>query len=226
MKKILLLLGCIFLITGCKVEYSLVINNDLTVEEEVNMTGTDEFFDNYYKSSKINVVNMVFNKNRQDILNKNNYSFEIIDQYKPYVLAKKKYNNIDDYAKNTIFYEQYFKDINISENNGVIAFKTGEFIPNNPDSLERYDIKTSSIKIKIPYKVIENNASSVDKETNTYIWYLGAETDDFSISFSYDSKEIFAPQKNNNNIVFIILITIVIVGLIILYAVNKKNKNK
>lgn len=223
MKKILLLLGCIFLITGCKVEYNLVINNDLTVDEHVNMTGTDEFFDNYYKSSKINVVNMVFDKNRRDILNKNNYSFEIIEQYTPYVVARKKYDNITDYVRNNIFYEQYFKDININENDGIVSFQTGEFIPVNPDSLERYDIKVSTIKIKIPYKVIEQNAQKYDDKTNTYTWYISDETTDFSLNLVYDKNELYTPPTDKIDWLMIIVSIVFIVASIIVYIINKKN---
>ena len=225
MKKILLLLGCIFLITGCKVEYNLVINNDLTVFEEVKMTGTDEFFDNYYMSTKINIVNMIFNEGKQNTLKENGYSYEIINENTPYVIAEKKYNDLSQYSKNTIFFQQYFDSVNVTENDGIVSLNTGEFIPNNPDSLERYDIKTSTIKIKSPFKVVENNASLYDEKTNTYTWYIENDTTDFSINLSYDSNEIYVPPKDNINIILIIVAIIFMVGSIVVYIVNKKNKS-
>ena len=59
MKKWLLLIISIFLITGCKVEYNITINDNLSVSESVNMTGTDDFFDVYYKTLRINVIKMI-----------------------------------------------------------------------------------------------------------------------------------------------------------------------
>lgn len=221
MKKILLLIGCIFLITGCKVEYNLVINNDLTVLEYVNMTGTDEFFDTYYKSSEINVVNMVFDESRQDFLKQNGYSYEIFDGNRPYVTAKKSYTNLEQFAQNTVFYEQYFENIDVFQNDNIVTLKTSEFIPINPDSIDRYDIKESIIKIKTAYKVVDNNASSYDEKTNTYSWYIDNETTEFSINFSYDVNEIYKPPRNSN-IMLIIMTIIFMIGLIGFYIVNKK----
>ena len=123
MKKVLLLIGCIFLFTGCKVEYNLVINNDLKVYEEVKMTGTDEFFDSYYKSSRINVLNMVFDDSRKEELKNLGYKYEIVEGITPYVLANKTYNNISDFSNNTIFASQYFEKIDVFDNNGVISLE-------------------------------------------------------------------------------------------------------
>ena len=49
MKKILLLIGFVLMMTGCKVEYNLIILEDLKIEESVNMTASEEIFNNYYK---------------------------------------------------------------------------------------------------------------------------------------------------------------------------------
>lgn len=224
MKKILLLILIMFLITGCKVEYNLVINNDLTVSESVKMTGTDDFFEAFYKSSKMNVVEMLLDEGRRDDLEKNNYKIEIIEKERPYVIASKKYPNLNNYASNTLFLEQYFNELDVSENNGIVSIKTLDFIPISSDSIERYVIKTTMLSITVPYEVIENNAISFDKMTNTYTWYINDDVDSFSLLLSYDTNEIYEVPKNNDLIMVIVSI-IFIIGLIITtFVLNKKNK--
>lgn len=223
MKKVLLLLLCIFLITGCKVEYNLIISNDLTIEEKVNMTGTDDFFDTYYKSSRNNVIKMIFDESRQNYLKENGYNYEIVEGERPFVVANKQYSSLDNFAKETIFFKQYFENVIVTEKEGIVSLTTDEFIPINPDSIERYYIRTSTIKITPAYKVIESNATSFDEKTNTYTWHIDDETKDFSIKLSYDNKEIYVPPKNNLNIMLIIIMIIFIIGLIVVYVINKKN---
>ena len=224
MKKILLLISILLFITGCKVEYNLEIN-DTNILENVEMTGTDEFFNNYYKSSKLNVVNMIFDEERKSILNNNGYENGIIDAEPPYVFANKEYDNITDYSNNTIFFKQYFEELNVVEKDGVISLKTKEFIPINPDRIEQYDINASVISIKSSYKVLEHNASSYDKKNNIYMWFIEDTTTDFSINFTYDTNEKFIPPKDEINWFMILAIVVFLILLIIIYIfTNKKNK--
>jgi len=223
MKKILLLIGCIFLITGCKVEYNLEINNDLTVSEEVLMTGTDDFFDIYYKSSRLNVVNMMFSDYEKKKLSENGYKYEIVDGTTPYVLTKKNYNNVSDFKNKTIFVEQYFDDISVLENEGIITLQTEGFYRIEPENPNRYDIASLTIKIKCAYEVLEHNASDYDKNSNTYTWYIGRDTSDFSLNLKYDTNKVFS---SSNNDLMLIVGTIIVMGLTLVFAfIWKKNNN-
>ena len=73
MKKIVLLLVIVFLITGCSVKYNITINEDLTLVEEAKLTGTDDFFANYYKTTRKNVLKSIVEV-YEDYLNENNIS--------------------------------------------------------------------------------------------------------------------------------------------------------
>ena len=64
MKKIILLIGIVFILTGCSVEYNLTIDKNLKAIEELEMTGTKDFFDIYYKNSKLSVVSMLLEDNK------------------------------------------------------------------------------------------------------------------------------------------------------------------
>lgn len=222
MKKILLLIGCIFLITGCKVEYNLLINNDLTVSEKVMMTGTEEFFDIYYKSSKLNVINTTFTDREKKRLDDNGYQYEIVDAITPYVLAKKNYDNVLDFGNNTIFYEQYFEKIDVTNNDGIVSIKTGEFLPIEPDNPNRYDITKMVVEIKCAYDVIENNATKYDLKTNTYTWYIERDAKDFSINFSYDTNKIFSSDDNSDWLMIIGTIIVMVIVIVIAYIMKKQ----
>lgn len=224
MKKFVVLIISILIITGCKVEYNLVINDDFTVSENVSMTGTDEFFALFYKSSKMNVVNMFLDEGRKGDLIKNNYKYEIIEKERPYVIATKNYNNLEEFANNTIFLEQYFDSIEVLEENGIIKMQTKNFKPIFEDSLDRYVIKATTIKITSPFEILENNALEWDKKNNIYTWYIDDNTEDFSLVLAYNpSKKYQAP--GDYNLLFIISGAIMIIcSLIAVYALNKKNK--
>lgn len=227
MRKILLLILCIFLITGCKVEYNLTINDDLTVLESVSMTGTDEFFDSFYKSSRINVVNMMLEDGRKEELKNNNYTYNIIDGDTPLVVAKKEYASITNFCDKTLFINQYFDKINVTDNNGIVSLTSGKFIPINEDSNEQYAIKESVIKIKLPYLVLENNATSFDPNTNTYQWNIYDDTNEFSILLNYDTNKVYEiPKDSSNWIMIIVTLLFVVVLCTIAYIMNKNNKLK
>lgn len=230
MKKILLLSILILLFTGCKVEYKLTIEDDLKVVESVNMTGTESLFDIYYKSSKLNVINMLYDDYAKNTLSENNYDSKIIEDKTPYVLATKEYDNLKSFTNNTIFYEQYFDDIEYLEKDGVITIKTKGFKPNEPDDPGRYDIKTLSIAVQSKYKILDHNASSVNKKTNTYFWEITSSTEDFEMNLKVDSKVKFNPHTDTYIgiivSVLVIIITWVIVGYLEKHDKKKKSKNK
>ena len=83
-KTILLLLP--FLLTGCaSVNYNLVINKDLSVSEEVNISATKEYFDGFYMNLPITIVEEAYNNPQiNDLLKQNNYSYELRKDNRPY----------------------------------------------------------------------------------------------------------------------------------------------
>jgi len=229
MKKIILLLFVTFFITGCNVSSNITINKDLSVKEEVLMTGTTEYFNNYYKSTPINVINtMLETGRRREILSKNGYNYYIDKNYTyPVVVATKEYKTINDFVNKTIFKEQYFSDLIYSKNENIITIKSGDFIRYSPDDIERYDISKFSLNIKIPYVAINNNADSYNPKTNTYTWEIDKDTLDKEIILEFDQNRIYI----YNLIMYISIFVLIalIVTLIIIYrniVVKNKVNNK
>ena len=93
MKKIVFLVLSIFLITGCSVKYNLVINEDLSITEEAKLTGTNDFFANYYKTTKKNVLKTQLEQ-YQDILNEKGYTYKLVEDTTPFVNVSKKYDEM------------------------------------------------------------------------------------------------------------------------------------
>ena len=219
MKKKLFLLIILFLLTGCKVNYNLSINEDYSLDETVSMTGTDNFFDTYYRTSKKNVLEMIL-EDYKDKLNDNKYLVEMVNDDVPYIKATKKYQNIDEFSKNTIFFENYFDEIKCTKNGDILTIETIGFNPNELDDPERFYVKDLEIAIKSIYKVKNDNASHVDKFTNTYYFKMGSNTEDFKILMEIDLS-----SKYSYYLKLALYFAIIFVGIII-YLVYQYKKNK
>ena len=225
MKKVILLLFVLFIVTGCSVTNTVTINKDLTVKEELDMTGTSEYFNNYYKSRPINIINMMLDTgNRKETLINNGYSYVIKkENYYPSVLASKKYNTIEDYVSKTIFKEQYFNTFKTYTNNNLVTIEARDFIPYDPDNPEIYDITKFAYNLKVPFVVSEHNADSYDKKTNTYTWYIGKDTENKEIKITFDKDKVYI----YNLVMYIsmlILTILVVILVVVIYKIVQKNK--
>ena len=73
MKKNLILLFIVFLLSGCTVDYQLTIDKDGKVSEDTRAMEDKEFFKEYSKSSIGRVVGFLIDPYSEE-LNKNNYN--------------------------------------------------------------------------------------------------------------------------------------------------------
>ena len=222
MKKIVMLLVMIFLVTGCAVKYNVVINEDLTLTEEAKLTGTSDFFDIYYKTTKKNVLLSMVDIYK-DVLDDNNYQYELVDEEIPYVTVTKTYNSVNDYVKDSILFNDYFDEVKYIENGNIKKIETVGYNGNDIDNPDRFDVKELEISIKCPYKVTNHNAKEVNKQTNTYYYELNDENN--KIMIEYDTTSKFNPD-NELITMIIVCIIIIIVSWIIAIVFVKKNKNK
>lgn len=221
MKKIVFLLLSIILITGCSVKYNLTINEDLTIEETAKLTGTNEFFANYYKTTKKNVIKTML-ETYQDTLSENGYDYKLIEDKTPYVNVTKKHNSIGDFSKNSVLFNDYFDEVKYTENGNIKKLETVGFNPNNPDNPERFDIKELEIVITCPYKVNNHNAQKVNAGTNTYYYALNEESG-YKILLEFDASKKFNPNEKSI-ILIIICLMIIAISWTIVYITNKRKK--
>ena len=224
-KKVLLLIIVICFLTGCNVKENIIINKDLTVTEEVNMSGTKDFFNNRYKMLPINVIKEILtSNNREQILIDNNYSYEIseLDNY-PSVKTTKKYFNIESFTKETIFKKQYFETFDKVEKDNLITINAKDFIKEQQYVFDKYPISSCEINIKVPFKVTSNNADKYDKKTNTFIWYINRDTDNKEINITFDKTRIYV-YNLGLYIIYGIVIILIIIGIGFILKIKNKNK--
>ena len=209
----------LFLVTACSVKYNLTINDNLSILEEAKLTGTDAFFANYYKTTKKNVLSSLLEQYK-GILTENGYSYNLIDEEKPYINVSKDHNSIDSFTKNSILFNDYFDEVKYTENGNIKRIETIGFNENNPDNPERFDVKELEISITCPYKVVNHNATRYDIKTNTYYYEL-SEQSNYKILLEFDASKKFNP---NERIILIVIICILVIVAtwVTIYILNKK----
>ena len=212
--KVLILFLGIILLTGCSGTYNLKINEDLTVEENIDFTISSNN-DAYNKTLKLFEDNNI-SKDKYDVVasDKNvkiTYN-ETYDSIEDYIINSKLYKNLFD----TINYENNGKEINISTSS---VFKLddsdSEFIT------EENNISLLQINVETPYKVVESNAENISD--NIYSWTLNKDTTNKDIDFKINIR-----NKANSYISIIVLslIGVIVVGTItvIIIRIIKRQK--
>ena len=220
MKKIGLLIIFVLLLTGCSVKYNSVINEDLSVSEEAKLTGTTEFFSNYYKTTKANVLRDNLNVYK-DILDENNYKYELIEEETPYIIVSNTYSKVSDYIDKSLLFNNYFDEIKYTENGDIKRIETIGYNANNPDDPNRFNVKKLEISFKCPFAVKEHNATSVDERNNIYYYELTPEND-YKIIFEYDISKKYNPNKRMIETIIMCVAVVIVTWIAII--INKKNK--
>jgi len=228
MKKIIIFLFILLFITGCDVKNNIVINKDLSVSETVSMTGTSSFFNVYSKMLPINVIKEQLESDpNKNLLDQNNYSYEIDKTvYFPRVVASKNYNSIDDYTKNTIFKDYYFKNFNTISKDSLITIQASDFINGKEvDDEDRYIVSQFVYEISVPYFVTKSNADEINYKKNTYKWFINSDTTNKEINLTFNQKIPFVYNWDFYVAIigFSILFIIVIVYVLKIIKRNKKN---
>jgi len=231
MKKTILLL-IPFLLTGCAaVNYNLVIDKDLMVEEEVNISATKDYFDGFYMNLPITIVEEAYNNTKiNNLLKQYNYSYELRKDNRPYpsVFVHQKFELLNSYSNNTIFKGQVFNNIIVTSDNNLITLNANGFITYAPDDsdgdIDRYPVSNLNINIKLPYVVTDNNADSVDSKKNIYTWKINEDTKDKEIKLTFDKTKIYV-YNIGFYISLLVAILITIAGTIIIIKLIKRSKN-
>lgn len=241
--KLVIIIICL-LLTGCKIDYSLKITNDNQFIENAELnkyfpngsTSLDELgsysynFANELRSDAYSYLNKIGYSNYSITdISSNNYEG---------IRVKRTYKGPNSYNYNLLITNLY-DDFSVNMEDDIVTINAKGF---NREKVEsKYEmlgmtIDNSSINVELPYKVIENNADSVDESNNVYTWYINDDTVNKDILLKYDLNNIYAINiKTLDNfidmtVVFIILafIIFVIVCYIIYIYVKKvyENKNK
>ena len=230
MKKILILVVCLFLISGCNATYNVEIKDKKVIEkfefiENNNLLLNSEYvksdfgedglilyknaIEQEYKKESYTSINSVNNfYNKKKILNdglgiKYKYTFDI-DNYNNSTIAN---NGFKYFSVLTEEDETYI----ISTSSGAIAFDEYEYLDN------------LTIHLKTNHKVKNNNADRVDNYN--YYWEINKSNyKDKKIYIElYKDKYIFN-YENNLVKIGIIILSIAILSVIVIIIFRQKSK--
>lgn len=232
--KLLFLIILSFLVSGCSIEYNLLVNDKREVEETVNV-------------GRMNAAIMEVNTDISSYLNEQISSYKQVDMFKRYefnkhvgktrsfVSLKRNYPSLNDYSYSPIF-RNIFEGVSIVANEKYVVFNTvGKYYYKNvygdeeeiePDSF----VDDISIKIKFFNKVIDSNADNVNNKSNILEWKLLPQDTSKSIYFKisnekrYDIIIIDFLEKNKLPIIGISVLLISILCICIyIYRMMKKS---
>ena len=222
MKRIFLLL-ILLLLTGCSCKYDVTLNRDLTVNEEITIYGTDKLYSSYYKTNKSDVLKQNLD-NYIEVLEENNYEYQLISDANPYIIIKKKFNNMEEYINNSKFFNDYFDEIRYNKDGNIVNIETIGYNPNEEDNLERFYVESADINIKLMYEVEKSNTKIIDDASNTFKYSLNNYNDDFGIQISYNLNKVFNPHKKSTIIIILAVIVTIFTWMIWYYSDKKKKK--
>lgn len=199
MKKIkIVILGLLIVIlTGCKGEYNLIVNKDLSLSEDVSIS-IDNNEGVYEKTLKLfednNVDDSMYNVSQDE---------ETVN-----IRYKEDFKNFEDYFLNSKFYSRILSDEDYTKDNKKIGYRGFAYLKlddvDNSDLNNSFNISNIKINLSVPFAIKDNNADKVDG--NTLTWNLNQNDTNKIISFSFEYL------KTNNLYFLIILLCVGIVS--------------
>lgn len=199
-KKIIILLISLFLLTGCTVNYELLIvnnnitesiyvsNNNIILNQNILSTIKDDYGVYYnieYNGDPPHCDSEECVNEVEPVYNYNSFS------------ASAVYYGFDNYQRSKVI-DDFFGNFKVSQNN-TVYFLTATPNTNlqsvlNDVNYIKAPVDEIVINIVIPNKVIENNADQVNG--NTYTWIYNKDTANKVLTISYDTSVSFS---NNNS---------------------------
>ena len=222
MKKNLILLFIVFLLSGCTVDYQLTIDKDGKVSEDTRAMEDKEFFKEYSKSSIGRVVGFLIDPYSEE-LNKNNYNTNtIINSDTGGANLSKQYDSVEDYSKNTKLVGQFSDKVIYKEDGSKVTLSVKGKLSDQEQNQDKFPIDSATIIIELPFEVTENNADKI--VGRKYVWNLesGKEKE---IKIVYNKNKI--AKDNENNIVIYVLIgavVLIIIGIIAVFNIKSKRE--
>lgn len=216
MKKIIKYISIIFiliLLTGCSGNYNVIINSDLSVNEELELT-IDNEYGQYQKTLSI------FEKNNID---KDNYDVNVEDD-EIKIKYNEKFDSIEQYISNSKVYKQLINNIQLNRNNDYIDIYVDENLKiknkyTNINGTNLVDLDVIQVNITNPFKVVLTNADMIND--NVYTWSITKDDISKKIQMQFKPKLDVFPIKP-----VVVGIVILISSTILIYNLLKRYKGR
>lgn len=214
MKKKIIMLLSILLLTGCTVNYTLEIDDNI-LKEKITGTVTKEESKQNSKATDISTVYSIINEDQKPVYNKEELYQKELKESGNNINYTFKYNyNIEDFVNSTII-NTCFENKEIEEIDNYYSIRlSGNF----------YCLYSKKINIAVTsnLKVASNNADKI--KDNTYIWTIDKNTTDIELVVDKDTPYT-KPIKRGISNTFRIVCFIVLVVLSSLAYILYKKKN-
>lgn len=238
MKKRILILLMIIILSGCTVKENISINADGSISEKTNISFDNEMAINYDTPTKYAED---FLKYYNNVIELKNYSYDIIEnKNNTDVKFSRKTSKLCEGIKYGVFVDNLYSDIECSEDDYYYIIKSNsQQLLSKPMNEKRFDVQRVELNIKVPIPLEENNADNVSN--NTYTWFFDENTDPNKSVYlkinksSLENKNKVEKEqktkeetikKNVSNIKIIGVIVVIFALLIlIVYTLYKKYKN-
>lgn len=226
MKKIILVLFVLILLSGCTSTSNVIVSEEGKVTEEVILSENKSNFpsDSYVK----NMIDNYLQLYEEDM---EGYNYEdISDKNYLKVRLSKKFDNICSYFNDSSFVKKALSNVSCKKVNNTYEIKADvNSLSCEGDCLEGPLVDNIDFFLKLPNSAILENADEV--ENNTYAWHIsGNDLNNINLIINNPNIEkVHNKQESNKNIYIIICVIIFIIILILLfiiYLVKKYKKNR
>lgn len=233
--KIISLLFISFVLTGCSVEYNLIINEDKTVTEKIEITDLISNFESKGFNISLNdYLDTLIESYEKDKDFKNYDITKILDNTVYGIQFNTTYNSISEYIDSVKKYDHIIGNINTSNKNNRYSISTdgvwGSGIFRPDDGSNRLLDTVVNVKVQSYYDIIDSNAHQVYENTNTYEWMFDSSNyENGIIEISFDDNVLVNNNEVSNftsNNIFLIIILIVVSAVFIFIWINRRRSNK
>lgn len=225
MKKKIVCLFLLFIVSGCSINYNLEIGEDLSISENV------EASENTIKmQTKTNLVGEAAVYYLHDMFSPKDEEFNFtIGEAETIGYSNRSFLSLEEFSKE--FKSDVFENIIISKNNNIVNIyskQTNKLGNHGSKSLIYDDI---SVNISVPFVVLENNADEING--NVYTWDINKNNlKEIKLSFNTKDKTSSVDidiGKNtvsiNYTYVVIFVIIVVLIGVVISVIIKNKKNN-
>ncbi len=232
--KCLSILLITLLLSGCTIDYNLVVTHKKEVIERVYYNESKELL----KSLKIDSKQYLNDKYLSNKYMTSQYGYKLKKINKiNYVtgMTYKKFDSLKSYS-DSFLYTYLFEGAKIEKIDNITTFSTtGEYYYQNLFPSGYFDapkLLPSEVVINIRFynDVVSSNADRVDTFTNTYTWYITNEDKNKNIVFSINNKTrydiiVIDFFITNSKIIIIGLVSLLLIFLIINYFIKMSRQN-
>lgn len=214
MKKKIILILSLLVLSGCTVNYDLDYTEDGMIET-ITGTVTKEEMKLNNEDSGLNIYYALVNNPQKIFIDSDElYEKNIIENKKDYEYSvSNKYNNNLD--KSTIV-NSCFKEFNIEDMDEYYRVHLGG---------KFYCLYANKINVKVTSDtaVISSNADKV--RDNTYTWVLDNENDSIDITFSKNIKYVEPTSKSSGTFKIVCFVILIVLSIITYFLYKKKNNS-